>query len=470
MLDQSDSVELSSRLKAHGFAGDVVTPEHPRYDEVREVWNGSYDKRPAVIALCRNSADVAATVNFARDARVPFAIRGGGHSFGGFSTLDDGLVIDLRLMKRIHVDPERRRVVAQAGVLMKELDAATSAHGLAVPVGTMGTTGIAGLTLSGGLGWLTREHGLTCDNVEEMEVVTAAGEIVRASASENAELFWALRGGGGNFGVVTSFEYQAHAVSELLMDVSLYALGDGTKMLRAWRDWVAVLPDHMMSYVVYWRLRDYPELPGLAPALANELRQQDFWMVIVKSSVEQGLPAEAVKPLREAAPTLYHTGFQVPLDVMNSAGDAVEPSGTRKYIKSVMLGEIPVELLVEIATQKPGNKSMLEMGVLGGVVARHPEDFSAFPNRHGQAVVGLASYEEDGADPRQVALDRAWVRESWEKLQPYAIGFYSNFESDDEYGHLRSYFGEQKYAKLQAIKRVWDPENLFCRNQNIPPA
>jgi FAD/FMN-containing dehydrogenase len=449
---------------AASFGGDLITPDHPSFDERRRVWNGSIDRSPALIARCRGVADVIAAVRFARGRGVPVAVRGGGHSFPGHSVCDDGLVIDLSPMKGIRVDPDRRTVRAQAGTLLGELDRETQQFGLAVPAGVVTHTGLAGLTLGGGIGWLMRKYGLTIDQLKSADVVTADGQFRQASEQEDAELFWALRGGGGNFGIVTEFEFRLNPVGPtVLAGPIIWAIEDAPKVLRFYRDWIDDVPDELMTLVVH---RQAPPLP----AIPQELHFKPVVIVAAcyAGSVEAG--ERVVAPLRRFGKPLLDLCAPKPFVAHQAMFDPSFPHGRWYYFRALdvpALSDEVIDITSEHARRITSPHSSVPVFHTGGAVARVDEDATAFSGRapgHTFNVNGIT----DTADGFEEQL--AWVHSLTGALEPYRSGVYVNFLMDEGEARIRAAYGAAKLERLRALKRRYDPDNMFRLNQNIPPA
>jgi FAD/FMN-containing dehydrogenase len=450
---------------AEGFTGALLTPGDAGYDDARQVWNGAIDRHPALIARCASVADVVAALRHARERELVVAVRGGGHGVAGLAVCDDGVVIDLSPMRGIAVDPASRTARAQAGVLWGELDAATQEHGLATVGGIVTHTGIAGLTLGGGIGWLMRRYGATVDNLLAAEVVSADGAVMRASADEHPELFWGLRGGGGNFGIVTSFEYGLHAVGPTVLAGPLfYALEDGREVLRFYRDYVAEAPDELTTIVT---LRQAPPLPFL-PA---EVHGRPVVMVAVcyAGTVERG---EAVlAPLRRFGRPLVDAVGPRPYVELQSLFNSGVPHGWHYYWKSwelPPLQDAAIDTLVEQAQRITSPRSYVIVFQLGGALARVGENDTAFGQRDAAHDVNINSVwlADDPARDEHVR----WTRECYAALEAFATGrTYVNFLADEGQQRVRAAYGEERYARLVALKRAHDPDNVFHLNQNIDP-
>src|SRR3954454_21121177 len=361
-----------------GFEGEILLPGDGAYESARKIWNAMIDRRPAVIARCATTSDVVRGVSFARDHGLLLAVRGGGHNIAGSAMVDDGLVIDLSQMKAASVDPARCRVTIEAGATLADLDAATQAHGLATPVGINSTTGIAGLTLGGGFGWLSRKYGLTVDNLESAEVVTATGDVVRASATENPDLFWALRGGGGNFGVVTRFEFRLHPVGpDVLSGLIVYPLSEAKSVLQQYRAFVASAPEELTVWTV---LRQAPPLPFLPESVHGQ--EMLALALIYAGDPKQGEPL--IEPLRRfGTPWGEHVGVQ-PYVAWQQAFDPLLTPGARNYWKSHNLTELSdgtIDVVLKYVAQLPSPHCEIFFGLIGGATTRPAKDATAYAHR-----------------------------------------------------------------------------------------
>jgi hypothetical protein len=458
------SDELVKSLQ-QGFRGALIRPGDDGYDDARKVWNGAIDKRPGLVARCTSTEDVVAAVSFARTNDLTFAVRGGAHSFPGNSTCDDGLVIDLSGMKKIDVDPATSTVIAEGGVTWGELDAATQAHGLAVTGGHVTHTGIGGLTTGSGIGHLMRKLGLTSDNLLEAEVVLADGRVVRACADENEDLFWAIRGGGGNFGVVTAFEYQLHELAgPLLAGLVFYDAKQGRELLKFYRDWADTLPDDITTIVGYMCAPPFPFVPP-------ELVGQPGYAIVMVCQGPHDAAEKAIKPARDFGPPLFEMIAPMPYVAVQQLFDPALPHGTKAYMKSndrTGYSDACIETILDnCARMKPGHSQIL-LFQLGGAVSRLPEDATAFAQRSAKYMDAYIAIWEDEAEKEELV---AWSRRFWEEMKPHARGtFNPNFDGDNEPADMVAQaYGPAKYARLQAIKAKYDPGNLFRLNQNITP-
>lgn len=441
---------------ASGLKGELIRDSDAAYDEARKIWNGMIDRRPAMIARCQGTDDVVSSLNFAREHGIPLSVRGGGHSLSGNAVCDDGLVIDLSLMKEVRVDPERRVAVAQGGATLRDLDLKTQEFGLATTGGIVSTTGIAGYTLGGGLGYLMRKHGLASDNLLGVEIVTADGRVLNANERENSDLFWAVRGGGGNFGVVTSFEYRLHPVDKILFGPVIHPLERARDLLRFYGKFMEGAPDELQAYAA---LLAGPEGMRVAAVVAGYV-----------GPIEEG--EQVLRPLREFGPPIAD---QIqPMAYVDHRGlfDAYYPPGFRNYWKSSFLTELSdgaIETMVDHFKRAPPPRPAVALEPLGGAVARVGRDETAFDHRD-----ALFDYiiTASWTDPTEDETQKGWVRGLWKALQPYSSDrVYVNYleeEKDEGADRVKAAYG-RNYDRLAAIKRRYDPENLFRSTQNIRP-
>ena len=457
--------EIGFEGLADAFGGELVLPADPGYDAARAIWNGAIDRRPACVARCTGVADVVAAVRFARERNLLVAVRSGGHGVGGQALCDGGLVIDLSPMKGIRVDLAARTARAEAGVLWGELDRETQLHGLATVGGIVTHTGIAGLTLGGGIGWLMRKHGATVDNLLSADVVTAQGEIVTASEEENPDLFWAIRGGGGNFGIVTSFEYRLHPVGPIVLAGPVFhPLEDAPEVLRFYREFIAAAPDELTT------IFDLSVAPPV-PFLPEEVHGKPIVMVgaCYAGSPDEG--AEVVRPLKQFGRPIVDLLEPKPYTALQSMFDPLVPHGWHRYWKSVELPPLnddAIDTLVEHASAVTSLKSYCIVFQLGGALARVGGDETAFSQRDATHNVNINAVwtEDDVAGERHVA----WARDFYSAMQPHAgERVYLNFLGDEGADRVRQAYGARQYERLVALKRTYDPTNFFRLNQNIPP-
>jgi FAD/FMN-containing dehydrogenase len=447
--------------------GGVSLPGDPAYDRAVAIWNGVIDRRPAVVASCATSGDVAAALEFARAAGMEVSVRGGGHGYAGLALCDGGLTIDLSLMKDVEVDPDARRARCGGGVTWGELDAATQQHGLAVPGGFISTTGVAGLCLGGGFGWLSRSAGLTADNLVGAEVVTADGSILRTSETEHPDLFWGLRGGGGNFGVVTSFEFGLHRVGPIIhLGGFFYAPSQGGDLFRFARDYVPTLPEECGVFLA--GLTAPPE-----PFVPEEHQGQPLYFFAIVGLGDASAHAELIAPVRESVPPLFELVTPIPYVALQQMFNDASPWGMLAYEKAVYLEDLTdgaINVILEHQPRKQAPLSFLPIFVLGGEFARISEDATAFGGR--RTVRYMVNIAAGALDRESYAADRDWVRAFWADLVPHAIGTgsYINFQTDQDEDRVRSAYGPDKYARLAELKGRYDPDNVFHLNANIRPA
>lgn len=434
----------------------MVDPSHPEYDLARAVFNGAIDRRPALIVRPLDATDVQRAIQFARASELPISVRGGGHSVSGHAVCDDAVMIDLRRMRDVHVDPVERTAEAGGGTTWNDFDPACQRHGLATPGGTFGTTGIGGLTLGGGIGHLMGRFGLTLDNLLRAEVVTAAGEVVRADEETNSDLFWALRGGGGNFGVVTSFVYRVHEVGPLIGGLLVYDFARAGEVIRRAREIFAGSPDELTCFVVIGRDRTSGERFA-AVSVCWTGSSDDARGRLEALRAIPGLALDGVRPMSY-------------LQIQSVFGEV--PIGLRHYWKGHFVTELADDL-IEFAVGHFARRSSpigaLLLEPLQGYATRVPDDATAFANRHGYNVTAIGTWLSPDDDEQEIA----WPRAFGEGVAPFSSrgGGYLNYMGRDEpLERVRAAFGAEKFDRLQEIKRRYDPENLFRQNQNIPPA
>jgi FAD/FMN-containing dehydrogenase len=444
---------------------DVVTPEDPVYEQARRTWNGLIDRRPALIARPASAGEVARAIAYARTEGLPLAVRCGGHSVPGHSSVEGGLVMDLSThLGDVRVDPETRSVRVGGGVLLGALDRATQRHGLVVPSGHVSHTGVGGLTLGGGTGWLMRRYGLTIDSLRSAEVVTAEGEIVLADAAEHADLFWALRGGGGNFGVVTEFEFEAHPLgTELVAGMLVYPLEQAREVLGFVRDWMETAPDELTSFPVFVTAPPQPPFPAElqgSPVLAVG--------VAYAGAIDEGL--RAIEPLKRFAIPALDLAGPMPYLALQTMLDASVPHGLHNYNRAEWLGDLgedAIDALVDHVGRMSSPLSQVILARMGGSVARVPADATAFPHRQAHTLLWSVSAWRPDEDPEP---HLRWAREITSALKPYAAGgVYVNALGDEPAERVRSAYGSN-WQRLGEIKRRYDPDNVFRHNANIQPA
>jgi hypothetical protein len=458
-LDETALSELE-----RSFRGELVRAAEPAYEDRRNVWNGSIDRSPALIARPAGVDDVVAALGFARHTGLEVAVRGGGHSFPGHSVCDGGLVIDLGLMNGVRIDPEAGTARAQAGVLLGDLDRETQAVGMAVPSGIVTHTGLSGLTLGGGIGWLLRKHGLTIDQLLAVEMVTADGERVRATNDENADLFWGVRGGGGNFGIVTEFEFRLNPVGPIVLaGPILWPIEKSPRVLRFYRDWIAEAPDELMTIVVH---RKAPPLDFIPPELHGQLVVQV--VCCYSGPVEEG--EKVIRPLKAFESPAADLCVPKPFLEHQAAFDASYPHGRWYYMRScdvVALTDDVIAVTVDHSMRIGSPLTSFPIWHIGGAMSRPPEDESAFSGRGAGHTFNITASTESSAGFDE---EREWVRSFWSALAPYHSSVYVNFLMDEGEERVREAYGAAKYDRLRELKRRYDPENLFHLNQNIPPA
>jgi FAD/FMN-containing dehydrogenase len=449
---------------ADSLRGNLIQPGDAGYDEARAVYNAMIDKYPALIVRCRDVADVIAGVNLARDQGLLLSVRGGGHNGAGLGTVDDGLVLDLGLMHGVRVDPVARTARVEGGALLSDLHHATAPFGLAMPSGIVASTGVGGITLGGGIGHLTRQLGLSIDNLLEADVVLADGSFVVASETEHPDLFWAVRGGGGNFGVVTSFLFKLHPISTLYAGPMLWPLERAAEVLRWYREFIVNAPETLNGFFAF--LTVPPALP-----FPEHLWNQKVCGIVWSCTLPQEQAEATFAPIRArfGQPALDGVG-PVSHQALQSMFDALYPAGEQWYWKSDFVNEIPdaaVDLHVHFATDLPTWKSTMHLYPIDGVAGRVPRDATAWNYRDahwGMVIIGVS---RDPADNDRIT---AWAREYWSALHPYSAGgAYVNMMMEEGQDRVRACYGEH-YDRLARIKAKYDPDNLFQVNQNIKPA
>ena len=441
--------------------GELLAPDAPGYDVARSIWNAMIDHRPALIARCSGPADVRRAVEFARAYGILTSVRGGGHNIAGSAVCEGGLMIDLSALRSVRVDPFARRAHVSPGATLADLDHETQAFGLATPTGINSTTGVAGLTLGGGFGWLSRKHGMTIDNLTAADVVTADGKVLRASATENPELFWALRGGGGNFGIVTRFEFQLHEVGpEVLAGLVVFPLSQAAEALRRYRSFVKTLGDETSTWAV---MRKAPPLPFLPASVHGT----DIIAFAVFHAGDLVKGQKALDPVRGfGTPLGEHVGA-MPYVAWQRAFDPLLTPGARNYWKSHNFAELSdgaIDVAVRYAGKATSPHSEIFLALLGGATARVPRDATAYPHRDAAFVLNVHGRWEK---PSEDAAGLGWARDFFRDATPFATGgVYVNFLTADETHRVRAAYGPA-YDRLVAVKRTYDPGNLFRSNQNI---
>ncbi|HYM33078.1 MAG TPA: FAD-binding oxidoreductase [Candidatus Cybelea sp.] len=454
--------ETLAALRAR-IRGSVLTDGEEGYDTARSVWNGMIDRRPGVIVRCAGAADVRAAVDFARNAGAVLAVRGGGHNIAGSAVCDGGVMIDLTPMKSVRVDPAAGTARVEPGVTLGDFDREAQAFGLITPTGINSTTGLAGLTLGGGFGWISRKFGLTADNLISADVVTADGRLIRASVKENPDLFWALRGGGGNFGIVTSFEFRLHPLGpDVLSGLIVYPLSEARDLLRHYREIVASAPDELTCWFV---MRTAPPLPFLP----KEVHGTGIIAFAACYAGPMDAAERAMKPLRAMGKPIADVIGPHPFAGWQTALDPLLTPGARNYWKSHSFAALDnglIDVLVRYASKLPSAETELAFAQLGGAINRVPADATAYPHRNVAFLINLHTRWRDPAEDEKCI---AWTRSLFDACTPFATGgTYVNFiPEDDRDGVERAYLGNAK--RLTAIKAKYDPHNLFRINQNIRP-
>lgn len=456
---QSTIVEdLKSR-----FRGEILLPKDDGYEGARRIWNGMFDRKPAIIARCVGTSDVINAVDFARNHNLLISVKGGGHNSAGTAVCDDGMMIDLSLMRRVLVDPKNKTVRIDGGALLGDVDYETQMHGLAVSAGIVSHTGVGGLALGGGFGWISRKHGLSIDNLISADIVTADGKLVTASAGENPDLFWGIRGGGGNFGIVTSFEFKCAEIgTEVYSGLIIKKFEDATKCIRFYRDYVRNLPDEMTIWMV---VRHAPPLPFLP----NDVHGK---MVVVIPFVwlgEQSQGEELIKPLQNITESLgEHIGMNSWV-AWQSGFDGLVEHGARNYWKSHHLRELSDECIDEIirfSSKLPSDECEVFIPHMEGAPSRVPENETAFSHRKTPFVLNIHTRWRNVSDDERCL---AWARELHSSTQPFAQGVYVNFLSDEGENRVKAAYTEEVWDRLVEVKTKYDPGNLFRMNQNIKP-
>jgi FAD/FMN-containing dehydrogenase len=465
-LDGSETIVSGEAYEGFvaSFRGEVVTADSPDYDDVRSIWNAMIDKRPAIIARCTGTADVITAVNFARDNNLLTAVRGGGHNIAGSALCEGGFLIDLSLMRSVHVNPRAKTAWVGPGATLGDVDHETQAFGLATSTGINSTTGIAGLTLGGGFGWLTRKYGMTIDNLVSAEVVTADGQVVVASEDENADLFWGIRGGGGNFGVVTQFQFQLHEVGpEVMSGLICFPFAEAKSVLEQYRDFVAGAPDELSLWVV---TRKAPPLPFIAEDWHG--KEMIALAALYTGDLDEG--AAALEPVKSFATPIGEALFPHPFKGFQTAFDPLLTPGARNYWKSHDFTEISdgaIDTVIEYAGDLPSDQCEIFVANLGGAMGRVPADAMAYPHRGTEFVMNVHGRWDDAADDDKCI---AWAREFFQAAAPYASGsVYVNFMTDDEQDRVKAAYGPN-YGRLVELKNKYDPTNFFRFNQNIKPS
>jgi FAD/FMN-containing dehydrogenase len=433
--------------------GDLLQPDDIGYEEARKIWNGMIDRRPALIVRCKNSNDVIAAVHLAREQNLLISVRAGGHNISGNAICDGGIMVDLSLMKSIKVDAEQKLADVETGATWGDFDAASQEHGLATTGGAVSTTGVAGLTLGGGVGWLVRKHGLSCDNLLEAEIVTADGVLLKANANQNHDLFWGIRGGGGNFGIVTSMKFQLHDVSTVLGGMIIHPRDKAVEVMKFYREFVKTAPEELTLYLAMLTSPDGIPVIALAACYAGDL-----------------VTGEAVlKPVREFGSPVADLIAPIPYTQMQMMLNPAVPHGNRYYWKSNFLEELSdeaIELTVTNAASAPSPFSIILLEYYGGAANREPEGGTAYPHRVSQFDLIIAS---NWIDTKEDEKNISWARNFWESIQPFSSHrVYVNVLGVEGEERVKEAYGKH-YERLAGLKRKYDPDNLFRLNQNIKP-
>jgi FAD/FMN-containing dehydrogenase len=463
MSTNGNAAENARQELGAGFEGELIGPDDAQYEEARALFNAMIDKRPALIARCASPEDVSRVIGFARAHDLPLAIRGGGHNGGGLGSVDDGVIADLSLLRSISVDPETRTVRVGGGCTWNEVDVATNPHGLAVPCGIISTTGVGGLTLGGGIGHLTRGYGLTIDNLLGAEVVLADGQRVNASADENPDLFWALRGGGGNFGVVTEFTFQAHPVSDIVGGPTFWPIEETEEVLKAYREFLPTLARNATGFFCWHTVPPGPPFP-------EEIHMRKICGIVwcIVGSDEEA--EQAMAPMLSVGTPLMHGVHRMPLPALNSAFDELYSPGDQWYWRADFMNEIPDDAIAQneewnqnMPTWKSGSH-MYPIDGAGHDVGKDETPWAYRDTRWSQVIVGV------DPDPANAGAVRDWTVDYWEAVHPFSAGgAYVNFMMDEGQDRVQATYGDN-YDRLTKVKAEYDPENVFRVNQNIVPA
>jgi FAD/FMN-containing dehydrogenase len=446
-----------------GLRGSVFQPGDSGYDDARKIYNAMIDKRPAVVVQVADVADVIATVNFAREQRIHLAIRGGGHNGPGLGTVENGIVLDLGQMKGVRVDPVARTARVEGGATWADVDHATHAFGLATPSGIISTTGVGGLTLGGGVGHLSRKYGLSLDNVLAADLVLADGSMVTASADEHPDLFWAIRGGGGNFGVVTSFLFRLHPVDTVVAGPTFWSLDEAADVMRWYRDFIKEAPEDLTGFFTFTIVPPAPQIP-------QELHGRNVAGIVWNYTGPKDKADAVFAPVLKVGTPLLHGVQEMPYPMLQSMFDALCPPGEHWYWKADFVRDLPDEAIerhIEFGSKVPSYNSTMHLYPINGAVHRMGPNDTAFSYRDvtwAEVVVGVSARAEDAP------VTTAWARDYWEALHPYSAGgAYVNMIMEEGQERIRASYRDN-YDRLRAVKAIYDPENLFHVNQNIAPA
>jgi len=457
---KNERVSAFSKL----ITGKVILPGENGYDEARAIWNGMFDKKPSLIVRCLNSRDISQAVMFARENQLRIAVKGGGHNSAGNAVVDEGMMIDLSLMQKVEVDPDRQVVKVEGGCLLGAVDEATQEHGLAVSAGIISHTGVGGLTLGGGFGWISRKYGLSVDNLISVELVTAEGAVVHASSSENSDLFWAVRGGGGNFGIVSFFEFKAAQIgTEVYTGPVVKRFEDAGEYLRFHAEYVRNMPDEMTIWLV---IRYAPPLPFIPEEYHNKL-------VVLVPYVWLGDEAEGnrlIQPIRDFGETIGDGSGKKPWTAWQSAFDGLVDHGARNYWKSHHLKELSgecIDIINSFAEKMPSTECEVLIPHMEGAPSRIDPEATAFPHRNTPFVLNLHTRWQDASDDEQAI---AWAKDFHDATRPYSQGVYVNFLSEEGADRVKEAYTKAVWDRLVEAKNKWDPKNTFNMNQNIKPS
>jgi FAD/FMN-containing dehydrogenase len=458
--------EETVNLLKNQLRGSLLTKDHPDYETSRKVWNGSIDKKPALIICCRGTADVMTAVNFVRDRNLLFSVRAGGHNVSGSAIVDNGVVIDISQMREVQVDPENRIARVSAGARLGDLDHETIPFGLVAPTGVVSETGVAGLTLHGGAGWLMRKHGLSIDNLNAVDIVTADGILLRASENEHSDLYWALRGGGGNFGVATNFEFNLHPISaQVAIAMPVYAMKSAREVITACRNYMVNAPDELMVLGIYWSGPPLPEVP-------KEHQGKPVVILLGCYTGPQEQAEKVIAPLRTITKPIADLSANMGWKEVQRMLDEDYPEGKYYYWKSIYLNHLDdnvQDILEKYTFKRPSTISSIDVWFLGGAVSRVPQMATAFYNRNHPIMIGIEANWSDLEDSEE---NVTWARNLHTALQPYSSGGnYLNFPGyvEDQADMLLGAYGEN-LTRLRSIKSKYDPHNLFPGILNILPA
>ncbi len=450
--------ELKSKIR-----GQVISPTEPDYNKTRAIWNAMINKKPGVIVRCSGVADVITSVNIARDSNLLLAVHGAGHNIAGNSVCDGGIMIDLSQMNSVRIDPKSKKAYVEPGAILGDFDHEAQAFGLATPLGINSTTGVSGLTLGGGFGWLTRKHGMTIDNLISADVITADGELVHTNENQKPDLFWAIRGGGGNFGIVTLFEFQLHKVGpDVLAGLMVFPFKDAKSVLKKYRKFVQKIPNELNVWVI---LRQAPPLPFLPKRVHG--KEVVILAILYSGEIKQG--QKLIKPLRRFAKAHgEHTGA-MPYEAWQQGFDPLLTPGARNYWKSHNFSELndgALDAIIEYAGKLPSPQCEIFIGLLGGKAAKVSPDAMAYGNRDANFILNVHSRWDKAKDDTKCI---SWARDFFDASAPYATGgVYINFVTQDETDRIAAAYGKN-YNKLVRIKNKYDPNNLFRVNHNIKP-